>query len=250
MMYREFLVMRKALAWFAAVLLAVALTGLVTRTIQVGSTETEVAGIGIAASSGWVAAIFASIFGVALGNGSREAARILWVLPAPRWVLALQVIAVDLAGTTVAYMFAYAIILSTLLLAGLHVRAATIGTVDIAGIIMALAMSYATYGWSALAGMLGRRVPYCGIIALPALMIWMMLAQSPVVRAASIANPFVVFNAGLVLKDWERHRFSLDPTTMSMQWLGAFWETPVLLAITLATCGLAVAVWQRAEAIR
>jgi hypothetical protein len=213
----------------------------------VGPIETE--DPGLASLSGWLAATFASIFGVALGNGSREAARILWVLPAPRWLLALQVMAVDLAGTTVAYLYAYAIILATLLLAGLHSRAVNTGTVDVAGIVMALAMAYATYGWSALAGMLGRRVPYCGIIALPALLIWMILAQSPIVRAASIANPFVVFNAGQVLKSWERHHFALDPTTLWLQWLGAFWETPVLLVIALATCGLAAAVWQRVEAI-
>jgi hypothetical protein len=247
MIYREFLVMRKALVWFAAVLLVIILIGLTTRTIQVGPIDSEVGGL--ASSSGWLAAIFASIFGVALGNGSREAARILWVLPAPRWLLALQVIAVDLAGTTVAYVYAYAMLVATLLLAGLHVSAVNTGGVDVAGIVMALAMAYATYGWSALVGMLGRRVPYCGIIALPALMIWMILAQSPILRAASIANPFVVFNAGQVLKSWEGHHFSLDPTTLFLQWLGAFWETPVLLVIALATCGLAVAVWQRAEAI-
>jgi hypothetical protein len=247
MIYREFLVMRKALAWFAAVLLALIVTGLASKAIRIAPV-TEVPDIG--PTSGYLAAIFASIFGVALGNGSREAARILWVLPAARWKLALQVIGVDLAGTTVAFVCAYAIILSLFVLAGLHVRANMFGTVDASRIIMALAMAYATYGWSALVGMLGRRMAYSGIIALPALMIWMSLVQQvPILRTVSVANPFIVFNAAQLLKWREQHRFSLDPTTSSLQWLGSFWETPVLFAIALVTCGLAVALWQRAQAI-
>lgn len=247
MIYREYLVMRKALAWFAGVLLVIILVGLISRVIQTTPAETDYADIYV--SSGWLAAIFGSIFGVALGNGSREAARVLWVLPAARWKLALQVIAVDLARTTVAFACAYAVILSFLALADRHFTTEMLGRVSAAGIVMALAMAYATYGWSALAGMLGRRVPYCGIIALPALMVWMIFPQSPILRAPMVANPFVVFNSGLTLNSWAHHPFTLDPVTSSLRWLGTDWATPVLLAIAVATCGLAVALWQRTEVI-
>lgn len=245
MIYRESLVMRKALAWFALVLLAIIVIGFATKAIFVGP-DTGVPDIG--STSGWLAAIFAGIFGVALGNGSREPARILWMLPAARWKVAFQVIGVDLAGTTVAFVSAYAIVLSFFMLAGLHLGV-MLGTVDASRILMALAMAYATYGWCALVGMLGRRMPYGGIIGLPALMIWMVLAQAPILRVVSVANPFVVFNVGLILKNSEQHRLSLDPTTSALQWLGSFWETPVLLVTALVTCGLAVALWQRAQAI-
>ncbi len=252
MIYREYLVMRKALAWFVAVLLAIMLIGLINGVIQVAPTQTDYAAIGV--TSGWIAAIFASIFGVALGNGSREAARVLWVLPTARWKLALRVIVVDLAGTTVAFVCVYAAMLLLLKISDPHFRMETLGAVNAAGIVMALAMVYATYGWSALAGMLGRRVPYCGIFALPALWIWMIFAQSQstlgsILRAPIVANPFTIFNAGLALNSWEHHRFTLDPVTSSLQRLGTVWETPVLIATAVATCGLAVLFWQRAQAI-
>jgi len=245
MMYREYLVMRRALAWFACMVLAFMLIVLIL------SKSNSIDYAGIANGSGWFAAIFASIFGVALGNGSREAARVLWVLPTERWKLALQVIAVDLASTTVAFACVYAFFLA---FAGLHFRVNLHGTLSAADIAMALAMAYGTYGWSTLAGMLGRRIAYCGIIALPALMIWTMLAQSQIaigtiLRAPIVANPFAVYNAGLTLNSWSHHRFTLDPIASSLQWLGTSWGTPILVAIAIATCGLAIALWQRAEAI-
>jgi hypothetical protein len=245
MIYREYLVMRKALAWFAGLLLAIMLI------VLTFSKSTSIGYAGIANGSGWLAAIFASIFGVALGNGSREAARVLWVLPTQRWKLALQVIAVDLVGTTVAFAWVY---LLSLTFAGLHFGVKILGALSATDMAMALATAYGAYGWSTIAGMLGRRMAYCGIIALPALMIWMILAQSQIalgtiLRAPIVANPFAVYNAGLILEGWSHHRFTLDPIASSLQWLGTAWEMPVLVAIAVGTCGLAVALWQRSEAI-
>lgn len=252
MIYREYLVMRKALAWFAGILLGSLLLGRVIGAIHFDPGGGDPSGIGAAA--GWTAAIFASIFGVALGNGSREPARVLWVLPSHRWKLALQVIGVDLLGATAAFACGYAIVLLILALAGIHVNWSMLHAVKGSDILMDLAMAYATYGWSAMLGMLGRRVPYSGMIALPALLIWMLYARElvplgAVARAFNIANPFVVFNVELSLTSWARHHFPLDPVTTSLQWLGTTWETSALVAITIATCGLAAAVWQRAETI-
>lgn len=241
MIYREYLVMRKALAWFVGLLLALMLIGIANGMIRITAGGDGLRGVGDAA--GWLAAIFAAVFGVALGNGSREAARVLWVLPVERWKLALQLIAVDLAGTTLAFASAYAIVLLAVALAGQHFTSELLQTVSIGRIIMALAMAYAAYGWSALVGMLGRRIAYCGMVVLPGLMIWTFLAHSwvnagTILRVTLLANPFLVFNTGL------------DPVSSPLQWLGTSWETPVLVAIAFATCGFAVLLWQRAQAIQ
>jgi membrane-bound metal-dependent hydrolase YbcI (DUF457 family) len=239
MIYREYLVIRKALAWFAGVLAIVLV--LVALSWRNGTSDYA----GITVTSGWLAMLFASIVGVALGNGSREAARVLWVIPTERWKLALQVIAVDLAGVSVAFVLAFA---------GQGLTMNMRGTVGAADIVMAVVMAYAVYGWSAVLGMLGRRMAYCGVISLPVLIAWFSAAQSPnalggVLRAPVLANPLAVFNTTLAINGWQNHHFSLDPVSLSLQWLGTSWETPVLVAISAATCAVAVAVWQRAEAI-
>jgi len=69
MIYREYLVMRKALAWFACFALALMLFVYAT---TVTSKSVSIGYGGIANGAGWLVAIFASVFGVALGNGSRE----------------------------------------------------------------------------------------------------------------------------------------------------------------------------------
>jgi hypothetical protein len=249
MIYREYLWIRRTFAWFMPALLGIIVIGLIGNMIQMTPSEFDYASIGVDAS--WIAAIFASICGVALGNNSREPAPLLWVLPAPRWKLAIQIISVDLAATTVAFTCVYVGELACLMLADPHVR---LGAVPVASIVTSLAMTYAAYGWSAIAGMLGRRTAYFGIISLPTLMIWMILAQSnntlgAILRAPIVANPFAVFNADLALRTAADHRVTLDAPAMSLQWLSTIWGTPVLLAIAVATCGLAVILWQRAQVI-
>lgn len=249
MIYREYLVMRNALVWYAGIVLAIMLLNLILLHKGDGVDYAS-----IAVQSGSFAALFAWIFGVALGNGSREAARVLWVLPAERWKLALQVIAIDLAGITVAFACEFAAMLLLLTLGSLRFTVQIHGTLSVASIVLALALAYAAYGWSALVGMLGRRVPYCGIISAPALIIWMTVAQSPatigaILRAPIVANPIAVFNTVMALGALRSHHSTLDAVSSSLQWLGTGWETPVLVAITVATCGAAIALWQRADLI-
>ena len=249
MIYREYLVMRKALAWFVGVL------GVLLLFLFFAAKGSDRMDFGaIVSASGWLATIFASIFGVALGNGSREAARVLWVLPSERWKLGLQIVVVDLIGTTVAFAVAGALMLAFLALSTLRVKVDLHGTVSIAGMLMPLAMAYAVYGWSALIGMVARRVAYAGIIALPALMIWMVLAHADgtlgaILRAPIVANPLAVFNSAMLLSGWTRHHFALNAVAASLQWLGTSWGTPVLAATAAAACGLAVMLWQRAQIV-
>jgi len=249
MIYREYLVMRKGLAWYAGAVLVLAVISLVP--FRVGGVSLD--GADIAFTSGVFAGLFAWIFGVALGNGSREAARVLWVLPTERWKLALQVIAVDLAGTTVAFAFEYAITLVVVALISLHFRTEIHG-VRGADIMLALALTYATYGWGALVGMCGRRIAYSGLVAAPALAIWLTVAESPsrigaILRVPIVANPFAVFNTTIAIRSWEQQRYAIDRVSSSMHWLGTTWEMPVLFAIAAATCTLTVVLWQRAQVI-
>lgn len=245
MIYREYLVMRKAVAWFVAILVA---GMLILRALSHGSDTLSYAGI--VNTSGWLAAIFASIFGVALGNGSRQAARVLWVLPTERWKLALQMIAVDLLGATVAFACVSLLLLTQ---AGLRFGATIHGSASPTDIVMALALVYAACGWSALAGTLGRRIEYSGIIVLSALMIWLLLARSEItvgslLRGPIAANPFAVYNTARALQSWNHHA-PLGLLESSLQWLGTTWGSPILVAIAIATCGLAVALWHRAQVI-
>lgn len=240
MIYREYLVMRKAMAWYTGLLAALTIAMVIW---SQGHGKADAGALCIVAS--WAATIFASIFCVALGNASREASRVLWLLPTERWKVALQAVAVDLAGTTAAFFLAFV---------AFHLCLEVSGTVTAGDIVWGLAMPYAVYGWGALLGMVGRRVPYFGVIALPAFIVWMNLAQwqsalGAVLRAPIIVNPVAVSNTAAAVSGWEQYRYTLDTVSRSTQWLGTNWEAPLLIAIAVATCGLAVALWQKAEAI-
>lgn len=248
MMYREYLVMRKALAWYAGIVVLIQLICLMfpPKGIQ------NVADADVVVTAGVFTAFFAWIFAVALGNGSRQAARVLWVLPAERWKTALQVIAVDFAGIVLA--FAWFCVADVLALHVPSEKAQLIGGAPFIEVALVLTGLFAVYGWGALIGMLGRRVAYCAIFATPALAIWLMIAEqnfpiSPIFRAPILANPFAVVNVRTALLGWQQHHWAIDVVTKSLLWLGTGWEPPVLLAIAAATCGLAVVLWQRAQVI-
>ena len=251
MIYREYLVMRKALAWYACIALVLELLNVRASAIS----EARVFDYGtIVFTSGLFAAAFAWIFGVALGNASREAARVLWVLPATRAKLALQLIAVDFVGITAAYACNCALMLLAFAVQHLRFGAHISGTVNAADIVLLLTLSYATYGCSALVGMAGRRVPYCGIISAPALAIWFTLAEThagmgAILRIPILANPFAVFNTTVAISSWQEHHSAIDMVSSSLQWLGTVWETPVLIGIAVVTCAIAVMFWQRAQVI-
>jgi hypothetical protein len=248
MIYREYLVMRKALAWFAGLVLILQFVGVLFP--PKGVVKADLGNMIL--TSGIFAAVFAWIFGVALGNGSRQPARVLWVLPEERWKLAVQVISVDFAAITLAAAWFFAS--GFLQFPFIHAKVEFVGPVRAADILLALAGAFATYGWGALVGMIGRRMPYAGIIATPALVLWLNVAEqgfaiSPIFRAPILANPFAVVNTSIALTAAQRHHYAIDVVTRSLQWLGTAWEPAVLLAIVAATCGLAVVLWQRAEVI-
>jgi len=248
MIYREYLVMRKAVAWFVGITAAIDLLAIVLP--QRGIVKVEYSSIAL---TGCIfAALFAAIFGVALGNCSRGAARVLWVLPVERWKLALQLIAVDLAGVTTVFALVCGIDLA-LTMALVRPLQLT-GSVDAADIAVILGLTYAIYGCCALAGIFFRRIPYGGFLATPVLIIWMMLAQShraigAILRAPIVANPIAVFNTVMAIESRQEHGYAIDAVTASLQWLGTTWEAPVLIAIAIVTCAIAVAAWQRVEVI-
>src|SRR5579862_3081120 len=92
MIYRELLVMRKAVPVYLGVVI-----GIFILVAFAGHTKTNfVQGM---TGGAWFGALFASIFGVALGNSSREGARAFWVLPKQRWQSALGIVVVDLIAT-------------------------------------------------------------------------------------------------------------------------------------------------------
>ncbi len=240
MIYREYLVMRKALAWYTGLLVMLAIAVVVW---SHGPGRADAGALCLVAS--WAASIFASIFCVALGNASREASRVLWVLPAARWRVALQAVAVDLAGITASFCLAFLVF---------HICLKVSDAPSAGEIAWGLSMPYAVYGWGALLSMLGRRVPYFGVIALPALILWMNLAQwqsalGAILRAPIVVNPVAVSNTAAAVSGWEQHKYTMDSVSASLQWLGTVWEAPLLIAIAIITCVLAIALWQRAEAI-
>lgn len=257
MIYREYLVMRKALAWYAGVVVILILVQIILSQ-GVQFTQSRSTGVDWGSSTAMTAGIFSAcfawLFGVALGNGSREAARTLWVLPADRWKTALQLISVDLAGITVAFACEYAVMLLSLAVSHMRFGTQVPFTVSAGDVIPALVLAYSVYGWSALVGMIGRRMPYGGLLSAPALVLWFTLAQlkdfaGAVLRAPIVANPIAVSNTEIALVAWKENRFAVDTVSTSLQWLGTAWEMPLLILIAAATCGLAVALWQKAEAI-
>lgn len=103
MIYREYLVMRKAILWLLLIFAACITLIRLTSATQHGGSHTNGTLTQFSQLLTWVEMIFASIFGVALGNASREPARVMWVLPRARWMSAAGMIAVDVAAFIVAY---------------------------------------------------------------------------------------------------------------------------------------------------
>lgn len=249
MIYREYLVMRKAVLVFLAITFALSLFAYGLSSSQ-GHPGTNASINDLFVIVGFtVAATFASIFGVALGNGSREPARVLWTFPESRLRSALAVIAVDFAGIIVAlfgalFCFIVVVYLFALLgLADVHIR----WLLEPWTVMREVTYCFAVYGWSAMISMLLRRVPYAGIAAFPICLIWSLVAQTnssvgALARVTSIANP-------LVIVTWYRRASAEDLLSNYFSWLTVQDATMILVAITLCTCAVAVVLWQRAEAI-
>jgi len=249
MIYRELLVMRKALTWYFIVVFALCVWAVfwLWSYATPGSHSSIDAGF-ITGPIAWSVSVFPAIFGVALGNGSREASRVLWTLHVGRWVFALRTIAVDLGATAVAFVGTFALALLVFTAEGLRQPVELRGSFDWSSFATAMTFLFAVYGWSSLIGMLGRRVPYLGMIAYPLLFVWWTLshARGPIgelLRVPLILNPVAVF---VVYPDRRGELGALGSAVVS---LGPAWQFSTLAAICVLTCAISVYLWQRAEVV-
>ncbi len=257
MIYREFLVMRKAVLWFVGITIAAMLIMVIVQLAQShgGTLSTDLDELQVPVA--WVVTVFAAIFGVALGNASRGPARVLWVLPVERWKQALQMFAVDALGIIAAYAGVFAGSILFFLIMGLFEPVRIRGSIDWAGVGQSLLFVYAVYGWSVMVGTIGRRVAYCGLASLPLLLFWLMFAQAGgtfgrLLRAPIAANPYAVYQVSLSLEHariFVGLQSNHDVLSQSLFWMGTTWEVPLLVMTALLTCGIAMLLWQRAEAI-
>lgn len=230
MIYRQMLVMRKALLWYVGLLAAgmtFMLSSVAMGTTQVCGTSTNFAGW--AMTCGYTVMLFAAIYGAGLGNASREGARVFWVLPQGRFRTALGLLGVDIAGVIVAFGIAF---LGTALFFSIaipmeHSDCQVISNLTLPKLALAVGFPLAVYGWSTLTGMLLRRVAYMGIVFLPVGLLWYSFSTmhngfGALLRSIAFLNPFNMFPANGVWQIW---------------------------AILFGTLALALAVWQRAEVV-
>jgi hypothetical protein len=249
MIYRELLVMRKALTWYFIVVFALCVWAVfwLWSYATPGSHSSIDVGF-ITGPIAWSVSVFPAIFGVALGNGSREASRVLWTLPVARWVFALRTIAVDLGAIVVAFAGTFVLALLVFAAQGLRQPVELRASIDWASVATAIAFLFALYGWAALTGMLGRRVPYLGIAAYPFLLVWWIFsnARGPIgdlLRTPLILNPAAVFaTVGY-------RRPDLGALGNAVVSLGPAWQFSTLAAIFVLTCAASVYLWQRAEVV-
>ena len=249
MIYREFLVMRKALLWFLGIALVCSLIAFGLSASHDHRTTNGAISELLVPVAYTVATGFAAIFGVALGNASREPSRVLWTLPESRLRSALSVIAVDIAAITLAVAGAMAAVLVAVYFYALIGMAAPQikWNVDWLTVARMLVFNYAVYGWCALAGMLLRRMAYGGIIALPAMIFIMIPTQihsalGVFFRYLCLVDPWVIVQAA-------HPGAKEDPLAQFLAWVTPESSTMLLCAIALGTCAVATALWQRSEVL-
>jgi len=257
--YRELLVMRKALLWYFGIVIGLSILALIMMATAShrGTDNTDLQGISVPCA--WMALIFAAIFGVALGNASREPARVLWVLPADRLRSALEVVGVDLVASAVAYAGTIAVSYVFFIADGLVRPVIHRGSIDWGLALEGLCLVWAVYGWSAVTGVLLRRIAYAGIVSFPFLLLWMMFGSmegrfGELLRFPIATNPLAVFSNGFAVEAIATHQFvpthrEMGEIVASLMWMGTTWETPLLLATAVAGCAIAVLVWRRAEVL-
>ena len=250
MIYREWLVMRKAVLIFLGIVGA--LTLLVCWAAAANSQKYQTSFNSMFATGAWFTALFSSIFGVALGNASREGARVFWALPKARWQSALEVVLVDIAGIAVVY--AGVVLLSTAINAAvvsLYPKTSMQWNFDARLLLAGLLLPFGVYAWSALAGMIGRRVPYLGVAVYPVLMLWFALANmrgivGQVIRFPIVINPVLVYEMQSLPTN---HAKDFGTTINGLLWMTPQTGLAVMAAITIVGCAAAIALWQRSEVL-
>jgi hypothetical protein len=248
MMYRELLVMRKALTWYFIVVLALCIWTTLWLWAQFGPGAHSSTDLNeLAGPVAWSVSVFPAIFGVALGNGSREASRVLWTLPVARWEFAVRTIAVDLGATVIAFAGTFVLSLLVFAVQGLHEPLYLRGAIGLQSVTTALLFLFAVYGWSALIGMIGRRVAYLGIAAYPFLLAWWGVSHSrgaigEMLRVPMIVNPIAVY----VTHGDPQPLGTIGAAVAS---LGPAWQITTLAAIFILTSATSVYLWQRAEVL-
>jgi hypothetical protein len=239
MIYREFLVMRKAVPFAVGILFAIMmLIALVFGVVKNGHMSFAGDWGDFLVAAAWTDAFFAVIFAAALSSASRDSARVLWTIPKPRVIAALEMLVVDAAGLLVALGgFLLAIILPAYLLSLVGLASFNVhGGIAPLDALWLYAFVLAMYGWAAMVGMAIRRVPYVCMATLPVLFVWLQVAQlhneiSDAFRRAGFLNPLIVLQ-----------RVTSVPLTLGS-------STLLLLGIALATIAVAVVMWNRAEVI-
>jgi hypothetical protein len=228
--YRQFLVMRKALLWYFGIIVAavaIFIVSVATRQTLMCGQNSSLSGL-LSVSSA-TAVIFPAIYGVGLGNASREGARVFWVLPQGRLRSALALICVDCLGSIAALAITFA---GTAIVMYVGIALQQTGCVvakdlNAENIAVAVGFPLAVYGWTALTGMLLRRVAYMGIVFLPIGLIWLGVSHmhndlGALLQSIAFANPFNMLWPMMPLQLW---------------------------GIAIVTLAIALALWQRAEVV-
>jgi hypothetical protein len=248
MIYRQFLAMRKGLLWFLVIVAGVAAIGVATQVSQ-GHGHPQISLREVVMSSAWPCSMFAAVFGIGLANASRGPARIIWTLPAARWQLALQLLAIDAIGIAIALVVTccvfYASFISMSGASGVH------GSLDWGTPFVALSFLFAVYGWSAIIGVLLRRVAFRAV-SFPLLLLWALFGQmggvfGAILRAPIALNPFaILMNVSGTI---ELRAAGGNLIGQSLAWMAGGWEIPMLLGTGLVLCAATVVLWQRAEVL-
>jgi hypothetical protein len=228
--YRQFLVMRKALLWCFGIIVAVAaifVVNIVMRETLMCGQNSSLSGLLLVASA--TAVVFPAIYGVGLGNASREGARVFWVLPQGRLRSALALICADCLGSIAALVvtFVGTVVIMYAGIAIQHTGCVVAKDLNPENIAVAVGFPLAVYGWTALTGMLLRRVAYMGIVFLPVGLIWLGVSHmhndlGAFLRSIAFANPFNMLWPMMPLQLW---------------------------GIAIVTLTIALALWQRAEVV-
>jgi hypothetical protein len=241
MIYREFLVMRKAVPVFlgcvAALFILVSLSHVNTNFVQSIN------------AGAWFGALFASIFGVALGNSSREGARVFWVLPKARWQSALGIVAIDILST------AFVVCASSVIIGGVASAFAALPGNSMHwnfsgnAALNAICLAVAVYAWSAIVGMVGRRLPYVGVSVMPVLMVWFGFAMSQGaigewMRKPIAANPFALY-----LVQQAGPAKGSDIAHMGLTWVTPETAALSMIVIMLVGCIASIVMWSKTEVL-